>query len=530
MARISWLDALAATLIGATWLSTVCADVARTYPMSVLDWEVESQMQLSITSEGQTIPMTYAVIPLTADLGLNESQTSRGKIILDGRLTLADASTYASISGSDVIPYLCCDDALNSYISANEILNDLMSNDPQPQAILLYSQQGQCCGLSGQNLNFQRLLTMPDNSTASELANFTASAANTARATISGNMTDMPQQQDSPQTGNNSAVAMSILYSITGLITLLFLVIIATGAIRAHRYPERYGPRSGLGGRSRQSRAKGLARAVLETLPIVKFGDTQAVKPDPNVELEINSNEPPIATGARGDTPQTSSDPHLSTIPESPADPTSNVEAVGALRTSSDISTHSTRVGINGVNNANPVLVNDEGLGCSICTEDFTVGEDVRVLPCSHKFHPACVDPWLVNVSGTCPLCRLDLRPEHEDIAPRDEEHLDAPPLGAESNEAGESSSSSRRRSRFFDLARLRHASVEERLEALRRIRTEQRAGLSASFEEETQGRLKLSDRLRDRFHIRTRTAQRTAEQTRISSTTPVSPSHSLPS
>ena len=46
----------------------------------------------------------------------------------------------------------------------------------------------------------------------------------------------------------------------------------------------------------------------------------------------------------------------------------------------------------------------DGDRGCSICTEDFTTGEDVRVLPCQHKFHPNCIDPWLLNVSGTCPL------------------------------------------------------------------------------------------------------------------------------
>jgi hypothetical protein len=65
-------------LLAATWLSMVCADLARTYPMSVTDWELESQMQLSITSEGSVIPIKYTVLPLTSDLGLNESQADRG--------------------------------------------------------------------------------------------------------------------------------------------------------------------------------------------------------------------------------------------------------------------------------------------------------------------------------------------------------------------------------------------------------------------------------------------------------------------
>ena len=46
----------------------------------------------------------------------------------------------------------------------------------------------------------------------------------------------------------------------------------------------------------------------------------------------------------------------------------------------------------------------ENGLACSVCTDDFTKGQDVRVLPCNHKFHPECIDPWLLNVSGTCPL------------------------------------------------------------------------------------------------------------------------------
>ena len=30
----------------------------------------------------------------------------------------------------------------------------------------------------------------------------------------------------------------------------------------------------------------------------------------------------------------------------------------------------------------------ENGLACSVCTDDFTKGQDVRVLPCDHKFHP----------------------------------------------------------------------------------------------------------------------------------------------
>ena len=88
-----------------------------------------------------------------------------------------------------------------------------------------------------------------------------------------------------------TAVAMIILYSITGIITTLFVIIIITGALRAHRHPERYGPRASAAGRAGQSRAKGIARAMLATLPIVKFGDQDETPPKPPAadrDLEMN--------------------------------------------------------------------------------------------------------------------------------------------------------------------------------------------------------------------------------------------------
>jgi hypothetical protein len=44
---------------------------------------------------------------------------------------------------------------------------------------------------------------------------------------------------------------------------------------------------------------------------------------------------------------------------------------------------------------------------CPICIVDFEDGDDVRVLPCEgrHVFHQACVDPWLLELSSSCPIC-----------------------------------------------------------------------------------------------------------------------------
>jgi hypothetical protein len=207
----------------------------------------------------------------------------------------------------------------------------------------------------------------------------------------------------------STAVAMIILYSITGIITALFLVIIITGAVRAHRHPERYGPRNVLG-RPRQSRARGLGRAILDTIPIVKFGEKEPAKPT-DVEMAStsesrNASNSPGETGteaaqnvtAAQDTEgkdvskgQQSSDAASASrdvVPQTAAEHEEGIApaAAGAATASASGATH------------------DENLGCSICTEDFEKGQDLRVLPCDHKFHPECVDPWLLNVSGTCPL------------------------------------------------------------------------------------------------------------------------------
>ncbi len=335
-------------------------------------------------------PLLLAYVPLFISLRFlhdpaDVSHTQQ--VIFNGQAILADASS-TNISSSDIAVVSC--DPNGGNIDQSAVVGNI-GNAP-PKAIILYSLTSQSCTLNG-SYTFPSIFSMISQSDSLNLvailSNMGGISAAIAPNTTSGTQTSQNSDEGAP--APTTAVAMSILYSITGIITLLFLVIIATGAVRAHRHPERYGPRSGVQGRPRQSRAKGLARAMLETLPIVKFGDPEPVKlGSQDVELEsgqahVHSSHEAVATSGFSANEDTVKSPNVTT-----AAPVLE-SGMGAAQAES-------------VNSGEEATTKEGELGCSICTEDFTTGEDVRVLPCNHKYHPACIDPWLLNVSGTCPL------------------------------------------------------------------------------------------------------------------------------
>ncbi|KAL5772743.1 hypothetical protein ACOSP7_012354 [Xanthoceras sorbifolium] len=47
---------------------------------------------------------------------------------------------------------------------------------------------------------------------------------------------------------------------------------------------------------------------------------------------------------------------------------------------------------------------------CYICLAEYEEGDKIRVLPCHHEYHMSCVDKWLKEIHGVCPLCRGDVR------------------------------------------------------------------------------------------------------------------------
>ncbi|CAK9867366.1 unnamed protein product, partial [Sphagnum jensenii] len=53
-----------------------------------------------------------------------------------------------------------------------------------------------------------------------------------------------------------------------------------------------------------------------------------------------------------------------------------------------------------------PVDDCDEAPQCYICLVEYEEGDSVRTLPCNHEYHKNCVDKWLTEIHGVCPLCR----------------------------------------------------------------------------------------------------------------------------
>lgn len=262
-----------------------------------------------------------------------------------------------------------------------------------------------------------------------------------------------------------------ILYAITGCVSVLFAIVIMLGvrttlssshlppgsfssptsstvqAIRAFRHPERYGPRTGF---SRypgeypsasdgpdavlppQSRAAGLGRAVLDSFPLVKFGqNTNALpayptydEPESGTKADIENgpglprrdSDTSKVEGVHSDSYELAALPahapqldarrqsHASTSSAPPSDDIADQYGADSHHESPPRSRTSAQA--TGADLPDPAAIGRET--CPICIADFEVGDDVRVLPCEghHKFHQACVDPWLLELSSSCPICR----------------------------------------------------------------------------------------------------------------------------
>ncbi|KAE8329164.1 hypothetical protein BDV39DRAFT_57432 [Aspergillus sergii] len=461
-----------------------------------LSWVGKARFHLE--SAQIQLPSGVSVTPLTTAL-VNLDQSELTNFNVTGNLVNVDDTNSISLNTSDIALISCDQSAYPGNLDASETVRNVITSSHRASAILLYSSEVHHCNYTaGPNANgYINVFTLVNPTLAKLVTKLSHSSTGNGSTSIKPDMSftmsgTPPTSGDSGGATDSPNTAMIILYSITGIITALFLAIIITGAVRAHRHPERYGPRY-TAGRPRQSRTKGMARAMLDTIPIVKFGNQQDPKLDAvKGDVEMGSDD---ETGRQPDATQ-----ETTTVHET------NPQATAALATTDNTTTES-----NTEQQAKPTESTDHpNFSCPICTDDFVKGQDLRVLPCNHQFHPECIDPWLVNVSGTCPLCRIDLnpaQPEGENENQEGENNTETQQEGTAEPATEESHHRHRRLTSFMhgtlNARRMREATVEERLAALRSVREENRN--SIENEEDRQRRGRLTSRLRDRFRIRTR-------------------------
>ncbi|KAF4563312.1 hypothetical protein EYR40_006970 [Pleurotus pulmonarius] len=314
-----------------------------------------------------------------------------------------------------------------------------------------------------------------------------------------------------PGSSTNTSLAMIILYAITGCVSALFCVVIISGAVRAIRHPERYGPRSGrFGGAYSQSRVRGLTRAMLDTFPVVKFGSSpgtgsereggRGVGKDVEASFGIASETPgegntptEIKLADLSKEPKQSSTTALADQPNSdPASRNVGDEAVAipgdavavVPRRASGSSGHSfdaessarpnsAPAAASGSSGSAPIrrpsqrtIVEPESMGretCPICIVDFEEGDDLRVLPCegNHRFHQQCVDPWLLELSSSCPICRQDFL-ALETILSGESEETSTRNQSPDHHHAHNESPTNGRFSRYLRFARRRRPEPED--------------------------------------------------------------------
>ncbi|CAH1452834.1 unnamed protein product [Lactuca virosa] len=95
------------------------------------------------------------------------------------------------------------------------------------------------------------------------------------------------------------------------------------------------------------------------------------------------------------------------------------------------------------------VKIQEDSVQCSVCLEDFQIGDEAKEMPCKHRFHGDCILPWL-DLHSSCPVCRYQL-PSDESKLERDREAsraitVNTNVIAGESEIAGEDGSGSSRR------------------------------------------------------------------------------------
>lgn len=364
-----------------------------------------SDFLLSANDTTTDLSLSADISAMTTTTGVSLTTVDGLKSICSGNLLLMDENSDISQDNVVMIP---CDDQTR----ASNMLDII--GDRNPACTIMYSESSQGCNFTETTnslaVQLGTIFTMLTKAATQSIIGRAKKSSQPLSVVISPDTTayHATEADNENTTPSGPTVAMAILYSITGIVAAVFLFVIISGAIRAHKHPERYGlvpiggdPDNGVNGESfgnsnsvYANRAKGLARAVLDSIPLVTFRVNNGQNDD-NAKIEA---------------PPTLKDDNipLDTIPPI-SDAKSRSVAVTGDEEEEDSHDQSDATATATATNPTTGPSPTDNDSCPICFETFDDGDILRILPCRHTFHAICVDPWLLNSSSQCPLCRVDL-------------------------------------------------------------------------------------------------------------------------
>ncbi|CAG8573564.1 2724_t:CDS:2 [Funneliformis caledonium] len=228
--------------------------------------------------------------------------------------------------------------------------------------------------------------------------------------------------------------AMIVLYAVSGVVLGLFFIVVITNIIRNRLNAPVTPPSQGQDSNARPNR--GIARSVLDSFPVFLFtigmkdyndenkdlegGKGKELEDDIELEttspvvmksapqsegIEVNEDSSNIYSKITDNTLETNNDRSDINLSEKENPDLPKVLPSAHIKNSSHSRSISTGSSLSALTSNK---VQDGQLTCPICLDDFESGVELRVLPCHHQYHKICIDPWLLDISPLCPMCKTD--------------------------------------------------------------------------------------------------------------------------
>src|SRR2546423_5463395 len=207
-------------------------------------------------------------------------------------------------------------------------------------------------------------------------------------------MASVPQLGRSVNTSNNTI-------AISTAVPLILIAVIVVGVYVTHwiwptpavsttpGHPRTQVQRQG------QLQRNGIADYVLESIPAVRYGGRMQLSESPKSVHPQREEAQPTANGWQ---PLAADATALAARADEHHEGRKTVKVSSSLEYHNEIPLHHTVA-----KDSNNSRSHHQQPSCSICIDDLSYGNDVRILPCGHVYHQSCIDPWLLDVAGTCP-------------------------------------------------------------------------------------------------------------------------------